>query len=250
MKIMLSFLLYFWALYKSCFVFLCRKYRLTHSACSIDEFWWVFSIWTVKNQLFFELPVSPFLTRLMNPMNSADLTFYEDLKHISNLTVSDFIMSCYQLYSFPDIPKLPGTFATISVIWLCIPLPKMARTFSHIRACISHVHLHRHIVCANSACGHIRTHNVSANDACNSVLLEHYTHSHAYSHAYRIACGACICMRCTQYSARITACTRCIAHALILTPCKWKKNINTIIMIYPSYYLSIWPWYQPISLLQ
>ena len=99
-------------------------------------------------------------------------------------------------------------------------LTKMARTFSHIRACISHVHLHRHIVCANSACEHIRTHNVSANDACNSVLLEHYTHSHAYSHAYRIACGACICMRCTQYSARITACTRCIAHALILTPCK------------------------------
>ena len=99
-------------------------------------------------------------------------------------------------------------------------LTKMARTFSHIRACISHVHLHRHIVCANSACGHTRTHNVSANDACNSVLLEHYTHSHAYSHAYRIACGACICMRCTQYSARITACTRCIAHALILTPCK------------------------------
>ena len=98
-------------------------------------------------------------------------------------------------------------------------LTKMARTFSHIRACISHVHLHRHIVCANSACGHTRTH-VSANDACNSVLLEHYTHSHAYSHAYRIACGACICMRCTQYSARITACTRCIAHALILTPCK------------------------------
>ena len=131
-----------------------------------------------------------------------------------------------------------------------ITLTKMARTFSHIRACISHVHLHRHIVCANSACGHIRTHNVSANDACNSVLLEHYTHSHAYSHAYRIACGACICMRCTQYSARITACTRCIAHALILTPCKWKKNINTIIMKYSSYYLSIWPWYQPISLLQ
>ena len=129
-------------------------------------------------------------------------------------------------------------------------LTKMARTFSHIRACISHVHLHRHIVCANSACGHTRTHNVSANDACNSVLLEHYTHSHAYSHAYRIACGACICMRCTQYSARITACTRCIAHALILTPCKWKKNIHTIIMNYSSYYLSIWPWYQPISLLQ
>ena len=84
-------------------------------------------------------------------------------------------------------------------------LTKMARTFSHIRACISHVHLHRHIVCTNSACGHTRTHNVSANDACNSVLLEHYTHSHAYSHAYRIACGACICMRCTQY----------IVHALL-----------------------------------